>query len=166
MANKLLYVEMYLSETPFDGLMAFDNGDDNKFGFTCTEEIVREWYAMHEEEFIEEQMDELDISEEECSFENWFYRTYVMDDFDGFYDFIMDRSQEVTEVCPHCDTENNYTAYECNGYVATCKECGRKIMLCSECMMADDNECGKCDWHEETIDGKTYGVCFRGRTEE
>lgn len=77
----------------------------------------------------------------------------------------MEYNYEITEVCPHCDEENNYMQYECNGYVTTCKNCGRQIMLCSECMVADDNECNKCDWHEEVINGKKYGVCFRGRTE-
>lgn len=74
--------------------------------------------------------------------------------------------REITEVCPHCDAEVNINwDVETQGYVARCPECGRCMMLCDECLHAEDNECQRCDWHTET--GSTFrddmSVCFRGR---
>lgn len=62
----------------------------------------------------------------------------------------------VTEVCPHCDKENtiewNVEEY---GYEAWCPHCGKKMMLCSECLYAKDNMYGRCDWNSESK------KCFR-----
>ena len=64
---------------------------------------------------------------------------------------------EVIECCPHCDHENVLVRdVEKDGYVAVCKNCGEKIMLCSECMRADDNPNRYCDWDE-------IAGCFRER---
>lgn len=63
---------------------------------------------------------------------------------------------EITEVCPHCEAENTMEwDVEKNGYEAFCPHCGSKMMICSECMAAKDNECGKCDWD------KCTDTCFR-----
>lgn len=164
--NKLLCVDVYLDNTPFYGNPAFDNGDDNMFTFSCTEESLRKWYKMHEEDFIEEQMFDLGITREECSFEKWYNEVYVADDLDGFYQFCIDSKRDVGETCPHCDFENEFEDWSPeDGYIKTCSHCGQKMFLCDECMHADDNQCGKCDWHDEEIDGKKYSVCFRGRYE-
>lgn len=62
---------------------------------------------------------------------------------------------EVVEVCPHCMSENVLLwNSEKDGFEFTCKHCGEKIMLCSECLRAEDNKEEKCDWCQE--DG-----CFR-----
>lgn len=64
---------------------------------------------------------------------------------------------EVVEVCPHCDTENVFVwDVEEEGYKAFCPRCGKEMMLCDECMHADDNQGQACDWSGK--DG-----CFRNR---
>lgn len=52
---------------------------------------------------------------------------------------------EVVEVCPECGAENIITwDVEKDGYVAYCPHCGSKMMLCDECLHADDAKV--CDW--------------------
>lgn len=52
---------------------------------------------------------------------------------------------EVCEVCPECGAENIMTwDVETEGYVAYCPHCGSKMMLCDECLHADDAKV--CDW--------------------
>ena len=56
---------------------------------------------------------------------------------------------EVTEVCPHCESENTIVwNVDIEGYVAYCPRCGNKMMLCDECLHAEDNKAQKCDWCE------------------
>ncbi len=76
-------------------------------------------------------------------------------------------TMEAVEMCPYCEAENVYRNWdvEKQGYIATCHYCGKKIFLCDECKHADDNPTGRCDWHGEERDGKEYGSCFRGTTE-
>ena len=55
------------------------------------------------------------------------------------------RQYEVVEVCPECGAENIMTwDVEKEGYVAYCPHCGSKMMLCDECLHADDAKV--CDW--------------------
>ena len=55
------------------------------------------------------------------------------------------RQYEVVEVCPECGAENVMTwDVEKEGYVAYCPHCGSKMMLCDECLHADDAKV--CDW--------------------
>ncbi len=77
---------------------------------------------------------------------------------------------EVVEMCPHCETENVYPGYEVekNGYKVICKNCGREIMLCNECLH-DISGLRCCDWRRKIYyRGKTQfqeiGICFRGIT--
>ena len=72
---------------------------------------------------------------------------------------------EVVETCPHCDAENIYSNWDVNkmGFVATCNECGKQIMLCDECVHHEDNlnkNYSGCDWCKTECGGK----CFRGTT--
>ena len=74
---------------------------------------------------------------------------------------------EAVETCPNCEADNSYPNWnpEKQGYVAHCMECGAEIMLCDECLHADDNPEKKCDWRlEEDGAGREYGICFRGET--
>lgn len=77
----------------------------------------------------------------------------------------MTTAYEVIEVCPHCGHENVWCV-GCEAcakkleYKARCTACGKTIMLCDECLHADDNPSQRCDFR--TIDG--CGVCFRGIT--
>lgn len=67
---------------------------------------------------------------------------------------------ECVETCPHCDSDNVLQwNTEVQGYVAFCKACGKKMMLCDECHYRhrEYNE-PDCDWCE---DGNDDGVCFR-----
>lgn len=72
----------------------------------------------------------------------------------------------ITETCPHCEHVN---VFEWNvstmGYQAHCVFCGKPLLLCDECIHADDGlnaECRGCDWHA-TEDGKS---CFRCKKKE
>lgn len=74
---------------------------------------------------------------------------------------------EAVEVCPHCGSENVYPMYDvyADGYVVKCSYCGKEILLCDECIHAEDglNEsCRGCDWHKTECGGK----CFRGTTRD
>lgn len=70
------------------------------------------------------------------------------------------------EVCPHCLSECVYEDCdpEVTSYVKYCTHCGAEIMLCNECLHADDNQNRKCDWHGVEMDGRFIGSCFRGVT--
>lgn len=61
---------------------------------------------------------------------------------------INDGRLEVVECCPHCDHENVFVNWdvEKQGYVAKCQSCGKEILLCSECLMHEDNLGQRCDW--------------------
>lgn len=65
---------------------------------------------------------------------------------------------EAVECCPKCGGENIFPNWdvESQGYEAVCHECGAEMMLCDECLHADDNPAGRCDWSE-------CGGCFRKR---
>lgn len=67
---------------------------------------------------------------------------------------------EAVEICQHCDNFNAYADwdFEKDGYIAKCKHCGERIFLCHECLHADDNPYGKCDFYEKE-EGRG---CFRG----
>lgn len=73
---------------------------------------------------------------------------------------------ECVEPCPYCEEENIYPNYDAaaNGYKAICRGCGEEIMLCDECLHADDNPGGRCDWCEEKHGDEAWGICFRGVT--
>lgn len=84
-------------------------------------------------------------------------------EFGGVKESLDEPYTEAVEVCPHCVSENVFPNWDVQkqGYVAKCQHCGEEIMLCDECLHADDNECRRCDWHESS-DGT--GHCFRGST--
>jgi len=74
---------------------------------------------------------------------------------------------EVVDICPHCDAENVFEDWdtEKQGFVAKCKTCGRKMMLCDACGKCDENgdwHRDFCDWHME----EGYSVCHKGRYKE
>lgn len=53
---------------------------------------------------------------------------------------------EVTEPCPHCDSEITVVWNpEEDGYQIHCTRCGAKMMLCSMCPMHD-----RCDWYRSS----------------
>lgn len=74
---------------------------------------------------------------------------------------------EAVEVCPYCEGENVYPNWDVKtqGYIAKCQHCGEEIMLCDECLHADDNPGKFCDWHEATnLKNYVESICFRGTT--
>lgn len=73
---------------------------------------------------------------------------------------------EAVESCPYCEAENVYPGWdvEKHGYIAECKECGKRIFLCDECLHAEDNPSMHCDWHNESNGECVVGYCFRGIT--
>lgn len=74
----------------------------------------------------------------------------------------MEVMTEAVEICPYCECENIFANWDTDtqGYIATCWNCGKKILLCDECLHADDNTGKMCDWHRS----KTEEGCFRGIT--
>lgn len=56
---------------------------------------------------------------------------------------------EVTEVCPNCESEVTmlWNVHE-DGYKAFCPHCGKRLMLCDECLHRDGGE--KCDYDAKT----------------
>ena len=90
------------------------------------------------------------------------YETFDYSDFDAVKNYSFDPLYtEAVEVCPHCEGENVYPNWDTQsqGYVATCKHCGKQIFLCDECLHDLDNPCQKCDWKEEG----SINTCFRGK---
>lgn len=73
---------------------------------------------------------------------------------------------EAVEGCPFCEGENVFQNWNTakQGYIAQCQHCGEQIMLCDECMHADDNPGRCCDWHEEVHGNETWSICFCGTT--
>lgn len=60
---------------------------------------------------------------------------------------------EITEVCPHCDSEVNITwNVATQGFKTKCHICKKDIMICSECL----HNHNYCDWKEK--DG-----CYRNK---
>lgn len=93
----------------------------------------------------------------------WKINKILTDIFDVSHDNYLllvqwneDECLAAVECCPHCGYENIYLNWnvKTQGYVAKCKSCGKNIMLCDECMNADDNPMQKCDWSPEN-------GCFR-----
>lgn len=59
------------------------------------------------------------------------------------------RAFTVTEVCPHCENEIEMRwSVEAQGYKAICPVCGGRLMLCDECLHAEDGGC--CNYDSET----------------
>ena len=68
---------------------------------------------------------------------------------------------EAVEFCPYCEDEHFEKNWSpSNGYRTHCMHCGASILLCDECLHAEDNPGGKCDWSAET------NKCFRDKKEE
>ena len=61
------------------------------------------------------------------------------------------RSGYVTEVCPHCETEVEMVwDTERYRYNAFCPHCGKRLMLCDECLHHGDEPAWICDYNSET----------------
>lgn len=59
------------------------------------------------------------------------------------------RAFVVTEVCPHCENEIEMRwSVDAHGYKAVCPVCGERLMLCDECLHAEED--GHCDYDSET----------------
>jgi len=73
------------------------------------------------------------------------------------FDIVLET--EAVEICPWCSGENTYPNWivEKQGYETKCRSCGHKVLLCDECLHAEDNPGGRCDWSEQG--------CFRQRKE-
>ena len=71
----------------------------------------------------------------------------------------MDIYTEAVENCPYCGEANIYPNWDVEeqGYVAVCQTCGKKILLCDECLHREDNPTMKCDWCKD----EHGGYCFR-----
>lgn len=68
----------------------------------------------------------------------------------------------ILERCPHCGRDNEFQ-WNANtmGFIAHCVFCGKTLLLCDECIHADDGlnaECRGCNWHEMQ---KGVSCCFR-----
>ena len=53
----------------------------------------------------------------------------------------------VTELCPHCETEVEMNwDVKIHGYKAYCPFCGKRLMLCDECLHPDGEFEDGCDY--------------------
>lgn len=90
--DEMLLVCVYCDSTDDE---LFSDGEIDYYGNLCElefpEEIVREWYAENESDFVKETMDELGCSEEQATFSAWFEDVYTADDTDGLYWFALER---------------------------------------------------------------------------
>lgn len=70
-------------------------------------------------------------------------------------------SGSVTEYCSNCENEvtMNWDIKK-QGYEAFCPVCGKRLMLCSECLDAEDNAHGMCDYDSDT------DSCFRRKGDQ
>lgn len=62
-------------------------------------------------------------------------------------------AKTVTEWCPHCESEIELVwDVGDRGYKAFCPVCGKRLMLCNECMHSgsDGEFVGKCDYSSTT----------------
>lgn len=58
------------------------------------------------------------------------------------------RTYQVTEVCPHCESEVTMTwNTDADGFCAFCPHCGQRLMLCDECFQVGGDT---CDYDRET----------------
>ena len=112
--NEMLYITMYADDT---GLFSeYECDRDNTVGFDIPRWILENWYKQNEKMNKEETMDELNISEEEATFDRWINEVYIHDDFIGFYDFciikgfvpnILNPDEEVEDKVYYEDNEGN-----------------------------------------------------------
>ena len=66
---------------------------------------------------------------------------------------------EVTEWCPHCESEITMTwDVESMGYKAFCPVCGERLMLCDECRHTEEPT--PCDYDSKT------DTCHRMKKED
>lgn len=66
-----------------------------------------------------------------------------------FTDYSDNRTREVTEVCPHCEQEVTMTwDVDWDGFKAFCPYCGKRLMLCDECLHSEHG--GNCDYDRRT----------------
>lgn len=60
---------------------------------------------------------------------------------------MSEENMEVVEICPHCDTENEFIAAP-EQMIGTCSKCGKRIVLCDKCCMLNpslnDRPCDNC----------------------
>lgn len=85
--NEMIYVTMYADDT---GLFSeYECNIDNTVGFDIPRWILEDWYKQYEILNKDSTMMELDISEEEATFDRWIKEVYTHDDFIGFYEFCL-----------------------------------------------------------------------------
>ncbi len=80
-----------------------------------------------------------------------------------------DRTYIVTEMCPHCENEIEMRwDTDTRGFKATCPVCGKRLMLCDECLHAEDSI--GCDYDSYTDscyrNPRTYEVGSKVRVQE
>lgn len=65
---------------------------------------------------------------------------------------------EAVEMCPECMAEVTVPDWApSDGYRTTCPDCGESMLLCDECLHAEDNPLQYCDWDKDTCE------CFRDK---
>lgn len=134
--NEMMYVTTYADDT---GLFSETECDfDNMVVLEVPRWIVEEWYKMHEDIFKEQASFELDIPEEEVTFDIWFRNVYMCEDFSGdyinFYDFCI-----IKGVIPNLPTDEENVQYKVfyeddncvthNKFIGTYNECRRWCKL-------------------------------------
>lgn len=66
-----------------------------------------------------------------------------------YYKYLFDTGRElVMETCPHCGYETEMMwSVKADGFKAFCPKCGKRLMLCDECLHRENGECiNDCDY--------------------
>lgn len=85
--NEMICVTAYADNT---GLFTQKECNyDNTVDLIVPYWVAKEWYLKNENENKRATMHELNIPEEEATFDRWFSSIYVFEDFDGFYDYCI-----------------------------------------------------------------------------
>ena len=88
--EEMIWVTVYADST--GGLFSeFECDCDNLVELQFPRWIVEEYYKQNEDDFVGETSDELDIPEEECTFDLWLKSVYTAEDTDELYSFAEEK---------------------------------------------------------------------------
>ena len=95
--NEMICVTVYADNT---GLFTEEECNcNNTVDLIVPYWVAKEWYLKNENENKRATMHELDVPEEEATFDRWFSSVYICEDFDGFYDYCI-----IKGVIPNLDS--------------------------------------------------------------
>lgn len=90
-----LLVELYKDST---GLFSEEECNQNNWwAVEMPTWLVKKWYEKNETVFKEQTAYELKKDINDCTFEDWFFKVYILDDMDGIWDFAKENGFKYKE---------------------------------------------------------------------